>query len=261
MESLDQPPSRVRWADATVVVAIIFTLILTARQLRPLAEAAAFLARTGETVTVLPSATWPRAAVWVAISLAIVAGWQTAATLGAWSAVLYEIVVAATRISGDRRYDVSLDLLAWPLLLAVAAAVLLSVAAPVGHGLDLLPRRGRWLLAAAAAVTTLTAAATPLLGDYYGPLPADSIDPGFYPAFAISSRLSDAVSGLTFAAVLALTLATAMGIDRAARRRVLTLMGAGAVGIIAIHLGLPRPFGMSAGLLVSGPVQAVLVAL
>jgi len=156
---------------------------------------------------------------------------------------------------------VPLALLAWPLLLAVAAAVLLSVAAPVGRGLDLLPRRGRWLLVAAAAVTTLTAAAIPLLGDYYGPLPADSTDPGFYPAFAVSSQLSDAVSGLTFAAVLALTLATAMGIDRAARRQVLTLMGAGAVGIVAIHLSLPRPFGMSAGLIVSGPVQAVLVAL
>ncbi|MEU5939518.1 hypothetical protein ABZ807_10035 [Micromonospora sp. NPDC047548] len=250
-----------RWADAAAVVAVIVTLILTARQLRPLAEAAAFLARTGETVTAVPAATWPRAAAWVAISIAVFARWRTAAALGAWSAVLYEIVVVATRINGDPGYVAPLHLLVWPLLLAVAAAVSLSVSAPVGRGLDLLVRRGRWLLAVVAAFTTLTATAIPLLGEYIGPSQADSIDPGFHPVFVVSSRLGGAVVGLTFAVVLALALATVLGVDRALRSRVVTLMGAGAAGIVAIHLGLPRPFGVWDVPVASGPTQAVLLVM
>jgi hypothetical protein len=261
MGTLDQPSSPVRWADGAAVVAVVVTLILTARQLRPLAEAAALLARTGETVAAMPAATWPRAAAWVAISIAILARWRTAAALGAWSAVLYEIVVVATRLKGDQGYDAPLDLLVWPLLLAVAAAMLLSASASVGRGLDLLTRRGRWLLAVAAAVTALTATAIPLLGEYNGPSQADSIDPGFHAVFVVSSRLGGAVGGLTFAVVLTLALATVIGVDRAVRSRVLTLMGAGAAGFVAIHLGLPRPFGVWDVPLVSGPTEAVLLVM
>ncbi|MFD6265155.1 hypothetical protein ACFWFK_28910 [Micromonospora chalcea] len=260
MENLDQPPGRVRWVDAAAVVAIVVTVILTARQLRPLAEAAAFLARTGETVTAVPAATWPRAVTWIAISIALFARWRIAARWGAWLAVLIEVVVAATRISGDEGYDAPLGLLIWPLLLAVVPAVLSSVADPVGRGLDLLTRGGRWFLAVAALVTTLTATAVPLLGEHIEPLPADG-DAGFYPVFVVSSRLSSAVAGLTFAAVLVLALAVALGVDRAARSRILTVMVAGAVGIVAIHLGLPRPFGVWDAPVVSVPLQTALLVL
>ena len=157
---VDQPPSPPPWADAATVLALVSTVILTARQLRPLAEAGAFVARTGETLTAVPVPAWPRAVAWVGISVAVLLRWRRAALLGVWVAVLFEIVVAALRINGDPHYGVPVDLLAWPLLLAIAAAILLSVSAPVPPGPDPLGRRGRWLLAGAAAVTTLTAMAT-----------------------------------------------------------------------------------------------------
>jgi hypothetical protein len=231
-------------------------MILAARQLRPIAEAAAFLARSGGTVIAVPATIWPRAAVWLLVGLAVVARWRTAAALSAWSAVLFEIVVAAMRVDSVQGSDA---LLGGPLLLAAVTAGLLSVPAPAGRGLNLLGHYGRWLLAAAAAVTTLTATAIPLLGEYYGPAPADSADSEMHIAFAVSSQLARAVVGLTFVVVLALALSAGIGADRAVRSRVLTLMAAGIAGLVAIQMGLPRPFGVWAAPLVSGPGQAVLV--
>jgi hypothetical protein len=247
--------------DAAAVLGVVVAVILTARQLRPLAETAAFLARTGETVVAMPASTWPRAAAWVAISVAVLARWRTAAALGAWAAVLYEIAVVAMRINGAPGYGGPLNVLVWPLLLAVAAALLLSVSAPVGRGLDLLGRRGRWLLAVAATATTLTATAIPLLGDYYGPAPADGVDSGFNAVFVVSSRLADVVGALTLAVVLALATVVVLGVDRAVRRRVLALVGAGVAGFVSIQLGLPVPFGVSSVPVLSGPTQVVLLVL
>ena len=257
--SMGKPDQR-RWADAAAVVAVVVTLILAARQLRPIAEVVAFLARTGETVIVVPATTWPRAAVWIAVGIPVLARWRAAAVLGAWAAVLFEIVVAALRIDDQPGYRVPLDLLVWPILPAVLAAVLLSVPAPAGRGLDLLGRPGRRLLAAAAAVTTLTAMAIPLLGEYYGPPPAGTDDPGFNISFAVSTRLANAVAVLTLVLVLGLALAAGIGADRAVRGRALTLIGAGAAGFAAIQFGLPRPFGVWDAPLVSGLGQAVLAA-
>ena len=261
MRPLDQPSRRVSWADAAAVCAVVVTLILTARQLRPLAEAGAFLGRTGESLTARPVSTWPRAAAWVAISVAVLARWRTAAAVGAWAAVVYEIVVVAMRINGDPAYAASVNVLAWPLLLASAAALLLSVPAPAGRGLDLLGRRGLWLLGGAAAVTTLMATAIPLLGEYYGPPPEGSVDPGFYAVFTVSSQLAYSIQGLTFALVLALTLAAVMTVDRAVRHRVLTLAGAGALAVVTMELGLPRPFGLWDVPVLSGAAQAVLLVM
>lgn len=258
---VDQRSSRPQWTDATAVLALVVTVILTARQLRPLAEAGAFVARTGETLSAVPVSAWTRAAAWVAISVAVLLRWRTAAALGAWATVLYEIVVAALRINSDPRYGVPFDLLGWPLLLAIAAAFLLSVSAPVPHGLDLLGRRGHWLLTVAAMVTTLTAMAIPLLGEYYGPPPADSIDPGFYVTFVVSSERANAVAGATFAVVLVLVLAAVSGVDRAVRHRVYTLVGAGTAGFVAIQLGLPRPFGLSGVPVLSRSTQAVVLVM
>ncbi len=261
MKNLDQPSSRVLWADAAAVCAVVLSLILAARSVRPLAEAGAFLARTGESLTALPASTWPRAAAWVAISVMVLARWRIAAAVGAWAAVGYEIVVLAMRVNGDPAYIDPLNVMAWPLVLAAAAAALLSVPAPVGRGLDLLGRRGMWLLGAAAAVTTLMATAIPLLGEYYGPPPAGSVDPGFFVVFAVSSQLANAIQGLTLALVFALTVAAVMAVDRAVRYRVFTVAGAGALGLVAIELGLPRPFGLWEMPVLSGAAQAVLLVL
>jgi hypothetical protein len=253
----DEPSSRTRWLDAVGVLAVVVTVILAARQLRPLVEAGAFVARTGETMSAVPASAWLRAGAWVAIGVAVLFRWRTAAALGAWAGVLFEIIVGAPRVSDDMRYAAPLDLLVWPLVLAITAAVLLSVSAAVSRGPGRLGRRGYWLLAAAAAVTTLTAAAIPLLGDYYEPPPANTIDSAWYVSFAVSSNLARAVAAATFAAVLVLALATISGVDQAVRSRVHTLMAAGTAGFVAIQLGLPRPFNASDWPVLSHPAQVV----
>jgi hypothetical protein len=73
---------------------------------------------------------------------------------------LYEVVVVALRIN-DSRYGLPRDLQGWPLAIVVALLLSVSVRAPLG--LDLLGRRGRWLLAVAATVVALTAIAVPPL--------------------------------------------------------------------------------------------------
>ena len=78
---------RARWADAAAVLGVVVVLVLAGRQLRPLVETAALAGRTGEAITNLPSTTWPRAMVWVAIAVAVLARWRLAAALGAWAAV------------------------------------------------------------------------------------------------------------------------------------------------------------------------------
>jgi hypothetical protein len=188
----------------------------------------------------VPASTWPRAAAWVAIGVAVAMRWRIPAAVGAWAAVLYEIVVAVRRIDGDPVYRMPIDLVVWPLLLAFVAASLLSVAVAGRNGLDLLGRRGRWLLAGAATATTLSAAAIPLLGEYYGPPPADS----FGVSFEIRSDVADAVAVATFAVMGILALAAVSSSDRAVRPRALTLVAAGTVGFVALQLGLRTPFGL-----------------
>ncbi|MGA4726474.1 hypothetical protein ACWEOS_17710 [Micromonospora taraxaci] len=261
MDNVDQPARRPLWVDAAAIVAVVVTLILAARQLRPLVEAAAFLARTGETVVTLPTGTWLRAVAWVAVGIAIFARWRSAVVLGAWAAVLYEVAVLTTSFTGGRRSGATLDLELWPLLLALTAAALLSVASPLERGLDLLTRRGRTLLVAAASTATLTAATIPLLGEPSAPSQAGYAVPTIEPAFVVSSRLSAAVAALTFVVVLALAVAAVSDLGPAVRKRVLTLMGAGIAGYATIHLGLPRPFGVWDGQVLSAPAEAVLLVL
>jgi len=90
---------------------------------------------------------------------------------------------------------------------------------------------------------------------------ADVIDPGFQPIFIVSSRLADAVGAVTLAVVLVLAMTAVIGVDRAVRRRVLALAGAGAAGFAVIQLGLPLPFGVSSVPVPSGPTRAVLLVI
>ncbi|GAA3191294.1 hypothetical protein ACFO1B_40825 [Dactylosporangium siamense] len=255
----DAPSSRTRWLDAVDVLAVIVVVILAARQLRPLVEAGAFLARTGDPLSVVPWEAWPRAGAWLAISVAVLSGWRTVAALGAWAGVLFEIVVALPHDA------VPLDLRLWPPALATVAAVLVSGSAAAAHGTawrhDRLGHGGHRLLAAAAAVTALSAAAIPLLGDYYEPLPGTTGDPGWHVSFVVSSNLARAVAGVTFAAIAALALAAGTVADRAVRSRVHTLMAAGAAGFVAIQLGFPRPFGALDYPVLAHPAQAAVFLL
>ena len=221
MKNLDQPSSRVLWADAAAVGAVVFSRILAARSARPLAEAGAFLARPASRRPPCPRRPGP-----APLLGSRSASWSSRAgdrrRRGSRAAVGYEIVVLAKRVHGDPAYIDPPDVMAWPLVLAVAAAALLSVPAPVGRGLDLLGRHGMWLIGAAAAVTTLMAMAIPLVGDYHAPPPEGSVDPGVFPAFMVSSQIANAIQGVTFVVVVTLTLAAVM----AARRRRTTLIAA-----------------------------------
>ena len=235
--------NRARWAEAAAVLAVVVTVILAARQLRPLAEVAAFLARTGDPLVAVPRTAWPRAIAWVLVAIAVLARWRVAALVGAWLAVLYEVVVAGLRLTGDPVYRTSLNLVVWPLLLATVAATLLTVSARARHGLDILDRRGKWLMAGAAAATTLSAMVIPFVGEVGRPLPG-SADTGFVALFSVSSRLADTVAAGTIALVVLLGVAAFVGVERSVRGPVFVLLTAGALGAVAIDLGLPRPFSV-----------------
>jgi hypothetical protein len=233
----DQLPNRKSWMDAVAVVALVVILLLSARQLRPLAEAGALLARTGDVWHPLPASAWVRAGVWTAVGAAVVLRWRIPALLGAWIATSYEIVIAIQQVNAG----VPIDLAAWPLLLALTGALLLTMPVSDPHGWDLLDRRGRWLLGAAAAVFTLSATAGPVLGRYLGPPRPGS----FQPVFEIPTRSLDAAVAAAVTLTVVIVLAAASGTDKRIRLRVYALLGAGIAGLAAIESSMPDPFGLS----------------
>jgi hypothetical protein len=232
--------ARRHWVDALTVVTVIVVVILTARQLRPFIEAGAFVVRTGDFLVTVTATSWVRAGLWIGIAAALLYGWYCAAAIGAWLAVGFEAVYTATALWGDPRYRVAFDLAAWPLLLAAAAAAGITVLAIRRGGLELFTRPGWITLSVAAAVTSLSAAVPPLLGEDYG-----SPDDGFGDLFAISTQVDDTIAVLTRAAVLLLALAVPLGVHRGVRGRVYTLLLAGIAAALAIQIGLPLPLGTS----------------
>jgi hypothetical protein len=215
-------------------------VILTARQLRPFIEAGAFVVRTGDFLVAVTATAWVRAGLWIGIAAALLYGWYRAAAIAAWLAVGFEAVYTTTALWGDPRYRVAFDLAAWPLLLAAAAAAGITVIAIRRTGLELFTRPGWIMLAVAAAVTALSAAVPPLLGEDYG-----SPDDNFGDLFAISTQVDDTIAVLTRAAVLLLALAVPLGVHRGVRGRVYTLLLAGIAAALAIQFGLPLPLGTS----------------
>ncbi len=251
--------ARGHWVDALTVVTVIAVVILTARQLRPFVEGVAFFVRTGDPLVTVTAAAWVRAGLWIGIGAALLYGWYRAAAVGAWLAAGFEAVYTGLALWGDPRYRLAFDLAAWPLLLAAAAATGITVIAIRRTGPDLFTRPGWITLAATAALTSLSAAVPPLLGEDYG-----THDDSFGDLFAISTRLDDTVAVLTRVAVLLLALAVPLGVHRGVRGRVYTVLLAGIAGALAIQIGLPLPLGTSslrpadrrseAVLLVLGPV-------
>ncbi|MDI6105959.1 hypothetical protein QLQ12_46055 [Actinoplanes sp. NEAU-A12] len=247
------PPRLSRWQEAAAVLAVVVTVVLAARQWRPLIEAGSFAARPGEWPLVAPHA-WPRAAGWTVICVAVLLRRRTVALLGAWTAVLLEIVVVTVG-AGDNS-GAPLDLIAWPLLLALTATLLVSVSGDAAHPWVLPGRHAYGTLAAAAAVTALTALAIPLLGDHYGP-PADPADVGRHVAFDVPSNLARLVAGATFVSVLVLAVASVSGVRRDVAARLYPLVAAGLAGFVVAQLGLPRPFNVWDGPVLSPSAQAV----
>jgi hypothetical protein len=256
--------ARARWADALAVVTVIVVVILTARQLRPFVEAGAFLARTGESLTTVTATAWVRAGLWIGIAAALLYGWHRVATVGAWLAVGVEAIDTSFALWGDARYRIAADLAAWPLLLAVAAAAGITLIAVRRTGPERFTLPGWIVLAVAAAVTALSAAIAPLVGEDYG-----APDDGFGDLFAISTSVNDTIAVLTRLAVLLLAVAVPLGVHRGVRGRVYTVLVAGIAAALAIQIGLPFPLGTSslrpadrrseAAALVLGPVLVLAI--
>ena len=254
--------SRSRWVDAVAVLAVIVTVLVAARQLRPLVEAATFALRHGTLQTAVPTQAYVRAGVWVAIAVAVFLRWRGVAAVGAWAAVGYEVVLTVLRINSDKP-NYGLDLLVWPVVLAVVAALLLSLPIAAGRGVELLRRPGRWLLLVAGSVAALSAMAIPLLWHYDGPPPVDgaSIDPGFYVVWWINGTFAVRAIVATVVAVALLTLACTVAVEAHVRRRLVTLVLAAATALLVIELGMPRPLGWVDGFYLGSAVEiALLVA-
>ncbi|GAA1813330.1 hypothetical protein GCM10009682_38120 [Luedemannella flava] len=232
------------WYDAAAVLAVIAVLALAGRQLRPLVEQGAFLARTGEGLAPLSGVAWARAAVWLVAGVAVLVGRTRVAVVAAWAGVAVELAATSELLGRPPGFEVPAGLLAWPVLLAAAAAVLVSVPGAVERGLDLLGRLGRMAVVAAAATFALMAAAVPLLGDVYD-TPADAFDPDFLPRFVISSVLHAWVVAVGIAAPVGLVIAALASADRAVRPKAFLLVGVLALGYVLVQQGMmPMPFGL-----------------
>lgn len=238
-ESGARAPETRGWSDVAAVLTVVAALIVAARQLRPLAENGAFLARTGEALVTMPHATWPRAVVWVAVAATVLLRWRAATLVAVWVAVGYEGLIALLNLNGQPAYAMPPEYLLWPGLLALTVAVLASVPAPAGRGLDLLGRRGRRLVLGAAAVTTLSAMAVPFTATYYGPPPPpDAIDPGSYISVEYQSQVAIAVGFGALAVGLILLVLALAGVVGPVRRRALSLLAAAVSGFVVAQAAL-----------------------
>jgi hypothetical protein len=259
MAVTEEPSSgRPLWVRAIAVTAVVVTVILAARQLRPLVTVATFVARTGHPVVGAPPSTaWVRVATWLAVATAVLLRLRIAAALGAWAAVAYEVVVLALAGVPAPGFRDSWPLRLWPLLLAIGAAVLLTASVRVRDGLGSLRHGGRWLLAGAAAVIALSAMAVPLLGTYYPPPPPDPRD--FFLVFGIRSDFDNAIHIGTPLIGLVLVLAAIGYVERGVRPRVYALIAIIVSAFVGLQLGMPSPFDTND--VVPVPPRPVLAAL
>ena len=246
------------WRHALTAMALVSTVMLTARQVRPLANAAAFAIRSGHMLMPLTPWVIARAATWVAISVAVLCERRSVAMVGAWLAVGMELVAAAVRYTDDPTYAVPLDLLGFSTLVAALVALVLTVSGPI-HRPGPLSRRGNWILGTAAVVAVGSAMVIPFAGQYFPPPPPGSfVEPGFYPSFAVSSEVNLWVPLLTVSVIGVLVFASVSAVEPVvARLHVYTMLAATVVGYAAIQIGLPLPFGTSFSVVTARVIQVV----
>lgn len=229
------------WRDVAAVLGVVAVVLLAARQLRPLVYDGVLLARTHDVLVPAPAAGWTRAAVWSVAVVAVLLRWRVLAAGVAWAGVAFEVTEVVRRLDRPPLYAWPLDLLAWPLELAVVAALLLSAPVPAGRGAELLGRRGGWLLAGAGAVLALSAATEPLLANY-PPAPEDDPWAGTSISYYYDSRLPFWATIATAVITLALLLLATAGTPTPVRRRVWLAVAVAVAGYATVQIGLPQPF-------------------
>jgi hypothetical protein len=223
-----------RWADAAAVAGVLAAVLLLAKQVRPVARMLVWTARYGGPFDPAPMR-WLRIGVWAAVTLTVLCGWRAVAAAGAWVAVLIEVILLVVSPADSGRV---LEM-AWPLLLAVLAAVALTVAGPLTvaggarRGTRILGRRGMVLLGMAGVVAAGGPIAEPLL--------SASCGTGYF-CGGIVLRWSMQIAVLTYVTVVALVVAAVAGIVPAVRRRVLALLAPTVTMLSVLQLGFEDSF-------------------
>ncbi|WBB98258.1 hypothetical protein O7553_04785 [Solwaraspora sp. WMMA2059] len=217
------------WGPAMAAAGTLAAVLVLARQARPVVEAAAWSWRFAEQAltTIIGPIGTARLAGWVLLVAALVAGWRTAAAIGAGAAVLAELAVLATGVRDHAAPG-------WHLLLAVVVAVPLcgSLLLAARDGCDQRPLPGRFWAAAAAMglCASLSAAGAPLVADRFGNTVAIST----IPVARIGFGALAVVALFSLVAVLALPVAV--------RRRAVVLLAAVAALLATTQLGYDEAF-------------------
>ncbi|MFV2127404.1 hypothetical protein ACFHWS_23130 [Micromonospora sp. LOL_013] len=218
--------------DAGPAMAAIGTLaavLVLARQARPVVEAAAWSWRFAEQAptTIIGPIGTARLAGWALLVAALVAGWRTAAALGACAAVVAELAMLTTGVRDHAAPG-------WHLLLALIVAVPLcgSLLLADGGGREQRPLPGRfWAAAVAIGLCAALSAAGP-------PLVAEQSD-----GFMFISNIAVARIGFGALALIALfSLVAVSALPAAVRRRAVVLLATLAVVLASTQLGYDGAF-------------------
>ncbi|MFV2110344.1 hypothetical protein [Micromonospora sp. LOL_015] len=234
---------------AMAAVGTLAAVLVLARQARPVVEAAAWSWRFAEQAptTIVGPIGVARLAGWALLVAALVAGWRTAAALGACAAVVAELAMLTTGVRDHAAPG-------WHLLLALIVAVPLggSLLPADGGGREQRPLPGRfWAAAVAIGLCAALSAAGP-------PLVAEQSD-----GFMFISNIAVARIGFGALALIALfSLVAVSALPAAVRRRAVVLLATLAVVLASTQLGYDGAF-MSVidyPVLVNQPVMALMLA-
>ncbi|WFE27105.1 hypothetical protein O7623_28285 [Solwaraspora sp. WMMD791] len=216
------------WPAAAAAVGTLVAVLVLARQARPVVEATAWSWRFAEqapTTIVGPVGT-ARLAGWALLVATLVAGWRTAAALGACAAVVAELAVLMTDVRDHAAPG-------WHLVLAVIVAVPLCCSRLAdGGGREQRPVPGRFWAAAAVlgSGTALAAAGVPLAAQRYG----DTV--------AVASRAVAGIGLGTLALVALLSLVAVSAFPVAVRLRAVVLLATLVALLATTHLGYDEAF-------------------
>jgi hypothetical protein len=216
-----------RWVQAATAVALLAAIGMFLLRLGP------FL--TTVTMSQLALPVLPhyglveigRFAAWPAVLLAAFAGARRLAAIGAWTAVLAEVVISVTRYPVD---PVPVVYGTWPLVLAVMAAATLTVSAPPRHGLSVLGWRRLTLIALAVAIT--------LAASLFDQARWSAPDRGSpFPALYVAGRVVGYDTAIGYLVATLLVLIAVLSLAAPVRRRVLALLAPVPATLTVLHVG------------------------
>ncbi len=213
------------WVDAAAVFGVLASVLLLAKQVRPVVAEFAWRVRLGDDVAFTPSVTqWARIAAWLLVTVALLSGRRAFAAFGARVAVLGEVFLLVVR---DPAYPLPV-LITWlPFVLAAIVAIAVSVPSRPRGGVAVLGRLRTALFCVAGAVAAFAPIAIPFLAEA-----GDDV-------ITIDQRSVSVVAVLTYGCVAALILGASVGLAAPVRRRLLTLVAVVATAWAVVLLFYP----------------------